>query len=176
MIPRHPEHTSSDPNGAAPSALAEPERSVAGPTAAGRAALDAAQALARKAAAPATLRAYKADWTHYAAWCAEHGFVPVPAAPATVGAYLASLAGTHAPATIRRRLAALGKMHRFNDLPWNTAHRDIQGALSTCRAKESLVLPVLDRRHHRALGRPIARQLVAGVVAIQLEPLGRRGG
>ena len=30
---------------------------------------------------------------------------------------LASLAESHAPATIRRRLAALGKMHRFNDLP-----------------------------------------------------------
>ena len=128
MIPRHPEHVGSDPNGTAPSVLAEPKRSAA-PTAAGQAALDTAQALARKAAAPATLRAYKADWTHYAAWCAGHGFVPVPAAPATVGAYLASLAGTHAPSTIRRRLAALGKMHRFNDLPWNTAHRDIQGPL-----------------------------------------------
>ena len=56
------------------------------PTANGQAALDAARALGRKAAAPATLRAYKADWTHYAAWCAAHGFVPVPAAPATVGA------------------------------------------------------------------------------------------
>jgi integrase len=98
-------------------------------TVAGQAALAAAQALARKAAAPATLRAYKADWTHFAAWCAEHGFVPVPAEPATVGAYLASLAGSHAPTTIRRRLAALGKMHRFNDLPWNPAHRDIQGPL-----------------------------------------------
>ncbi len=155
MIPRHPEHTSSDPNGTAPSALAPLERSVA-PTAAGQAALDAAQALARKAAAPATLRAYKADWTHYAAWCAGHGFVPVPAAPATVGAYLASLAGTHAPATIRRRLAALGKMHRFNDLPWNTAHRDIQGPLQG-----------LLRTHGRpaqkaaALTLPMLRQLLA---------------
>ena len=46
-----------------------------------------------------------------------------------VGAYLASLAETHAPSTIRRRLAALGKMHRFNDLPWNPAHRDIQEPL-----------------------------------------------
>jgi integrase len=53
----------------------------------------------------------------------------VPAAPATVGAYLASLAGSHAPTTIRRRLSALGKMHRFNDLPWNPALRDIQGPL-----------------------------------------------
>jgi integrase len=58
-----------------------------------------------------------------------HGFIPVPAAPATVGAYLASLAATHAPTTIRRRLSALGKMHRFNDLAWNPAHRDIQGPL-----------------------------------------------
>jgi hypothetical protein len=31
--------------------------------------------------------------------------------------------------TIRRRLSALGKIYRFNDLPWNPAHRDIQGPL-----------------------------------------------
>jgi integrase len=99
------------------------------PTASGQAALAAAQALAKKATAPATLRAYKADWTHFSQWCAAHGFIPVPAAPATVGAYLASLAESHAPTTIRRRLSALGKMHRFNDLPWNPAHRDIQGPL-----------------------------------------------
>ncbi len=102
---------------------------VSGPTATGAAALAAAQALASKAAAPATLRAYKADWAHYAAWCAGAGLAPVPAEPATVGAYLASLAETHAPTTVRRRLSAIGKMHRFNDLPWNAAHRDIQGPL-----------------------------------------------
>jgi hypothetical protein len=34
-------------------------------TPAGQAALAAAQAVARNAAAPATLRAYKADWTHF---------------------------------------------------------------------------------------------------------------
>ena len=53
----------------------------------------------------------------------------MPAAPATIGAYLASLAESHAPSTIRRRLSAIGKMHRFNDLPWNAGHRDIQGPL-----------------------------------------------
>jgi hypothetical protein len=96
-----------------------------GATAAGQAALAAAQALARKATAAATLRAYKADWTHFSQWCAAHGFVAVPAAPAVVGAYLASLAGSHAPTTVRRRLSALGKMHRFNDLPWNPARHAI---------------------------------------------------
>ena len=78
--------------------------------AAGQAALAAAQTLARQATAAATLRAYKADWTHFSAWCAAHGFLAAPAAPATVGAYLASLADSHAPTTIRRRLAALGKI------------------------------------------------------------------
>src|ERR1700754_3931942 len=102
---------------------------VPAPTSPGATALAAAQALARLATAAATLRAYKADWTHFSQWCAVHGFVPVPAAPATVGAYLASLADSHAPTTIRRRLAALGKMHRFNDLSWHPAHRDIQGPL-----------------------------------------------
>jgi integrase len=98
-------------------------------TAEGAAALEAAEVLARKASAPATLRAYKADWTHFSDWCMAKGFVPVPAAPEVVGAYLASLAESHAPATIRRRLSALGKMHRYNDLPWNAAHGAIQGPL-----------------------------------------------
>jgi hypothetical protein len=97
--------------------------------AAGQAALAAAQTLARQATAAATLRAYEADWTHFSQWCVAHGFLAAPGAPATVGAYLASLAGSHAPTTIRRRLAALGKMHRFNDLAWNPAHHAIQGPL-----------------------------------------------
>src|SRR6187399_88753 len=71
-----------------------------GPTSAGAAALEAAQALARRSAAPATLRAYRADWQHFSRWCTDAGFVPVPATPEVVGAYLASLAGTHAPTTI----------------------------------------------------------------------------
>ena len=99
------------------------------PRPAAAAALATAQAYALKATAPATLRAYKTDWAHYARWCAATGFTPVPADPATVGAYLASLAETHAPTTIRRRLSAIGKMHRFNDLPWNPGHRDIQAPL-----------------------------------------------
>jgi hypothetical protein len=55
-------------------------------TAAGQAVLAEAQALAKQAAAPATLRTYKADWAHFAAWCDAHGFVPVPADPKTVDA------------------------------------------------------------------------------------------
>jgi hypothetical protein len=56
------------------------------PPDAGKAALTVAEALAKKAAAAATPRAYKTDWKHFSAWRAVRGFVPVPAAPATVGA------------------------------------------------------------------------------------------
>jgi integrase len=120
---------------------------------AGAAALAAAQALAQKATAAATLRAYKADWTHFSQWCAAHGCVAVPAAP---GAYLASLAASHAPATIRRRLSALGKMHRFNDLAWNPAHRDIQGPL-----QGTLRTHARPPQKAAALTLPMLRQLLA---------------
>ena len=138
---------------------ASPDRdipAIPAPTEAGQAALDAARALGRNAAAPATLRAYKADWTHYAAWCAAKGFTPVPAAPAIVGAYLASLKDSHAPTTIRRRLAALGKMHRFNDLPWYPGHRDIQEPLQGLLRQRGR--PV---RKAAALTLPLLRQLLA---------------
>jgi hypothetical protein len=59
---------------------------------------------------------------------------PIPAPP---GAYLASLTDK-APTTVPRRLATLGKMHR-----WNPAHRDIRGPL------DGLL---------RAQGRPVARR------------------
>ena len=117
-----------------------------GLTAAGRAALAVAEEFARHSASPATLRAYRADWAHYTSWCDATGFTPLPAGPAgpagpaAVGAYLASLASlakSHAPSSIRRRLAAIGKAHRFVDLPWNPEHRAIQeplqGALRALR-------------------------------------------
>jgi integrase len=80
----------------------------------------------------------------------------VPAAPATVGAYLASLAGSHAPTKIRRRLSALGKMHRFNDLPWNPALRDIQGPLQGVLRSHGRPVPKA-----AALTLPLLRQILA---------------
>jgi len=124
--------------------MSEPADSGAAtaPISAGQAGLAGAQAMARKAAVAAMPPAYKADWAHYAAWCAQAGFTPAPADPAAVGAYLASLAETHALSTIRRRLSAIGKMHRVNDLPWNPSHRAIQEPL-----QEAL----------RARGRPVQK-------------------
>lgn len=72
-------------------------------------------ALASKA--PNTLRAYDADWRHFTAWCGRRGSTPLPAAPATVAAYLAAHASGSGgvrplqPATMQRRLAAIGAYH-----------------------------------------------------------------
>jgi hypothetical protein len=54
------------------------------------------------------------------------------------------------------RLSALGKMHRFNDLPWNPAHRDIQGPLQgTLRTHGRPV------QKAAALTLPMPRQILA---------------
>jgi integrase len=95
----------------------------------GEAALKTSDDYAKKAASPATLRAYRSDWQHYKSWCEECGFEPTPSSPKTVGAYLASLATTKAPTTIRRRLAAIAKMHKFNNWPWNSSDLYIQDRL-----------------------------------------------
>ena len=76
---------------------------------------DAAAAYARLSLAPATLRAYRADWEDFVQWCRAAGRVPLPAAAETVAAYLASLAATHSRAALERRLAAA---HRLKELPW----------------------------------------------------------
>ncbi|MCE0745068.1 tyrosine-type recombinase/integrase [Acetobacter sicerae] len=95
----------------------------------GRAALAVARAAARDSAAYATLRAYRSDWAHFLAWCEHTGFQALPAQPAAIGAYLASLETDFAPSTIQRRLAAIAKAHRFGGFGWDGGHRDLQGPL-----------------------------------------------
>ena len=93
------------------------------------AALAAAMDFAAAALAPATLRAYRADWSHFLAWCRDAGWAALPAAPETVAAYLASLAATHTNSVLERRLAALSRAHRLAGLDWPRAHPAIRNTL-----------------------------------------------
>jgi site-specific recombinase XerD len=95
-----------------------------------------------RASAEATLRAYRSDWRLFGAWCAENGYSPLPAAPATVAAFLTLLAEAgfapretdgmkhaRAPvplgrATIGRRLAAIVFAHRAAGLEPPTSQPD----------------------------------------------------
>jgi site-specific recombinase XerD len=62
--------------------------------------------------APATLRAYRADWADFTAWCADRGLSPLPAAPETVARYLTDLAGVKATATLQRRITSISQAHQ----------------------------------------------------------------
>lgn len=68
---------------------------------------------ALKAKAANTVRAYRADWRDFAAWCEERGLQPLPAAPETVALYVAHLADAGRKAsTIQRRLSAISQAHQ----------------------------------------------------------------
>jgi integrase len=97
--------------------------------AAAEAALAAARAYARDALAPETKRAYAADWAHFSEWCRGAGCRPLPAAPAAVAAYLASLAGLYSRSALARRLAAIGHAHRLRDLAWSAGHPAVRATL-----------------------------------------------
>src|SRR4029453_11855571 len=60
----------------------------------------------------ATLRAYRADWADFTAWCADRGLSPLPAAPETVARYLTDLAGVKATATLQRRITSISQAHQ----------------------------------------------------------------
>lgn len=64
------------------------------------------------ALAPNSIRAYRADWADFERWCAHHGEPALPASAATMAAYLDARRGRLRAATIRRRAAAIGRMHR----------------------------------------------------------------
>jgi integrase len=67
---------------------------------------------ARAATADNTRRAYRAAWDGFAQWCADKGLDPLPAAPATVGLYLADCAEATKVSTLRLRLAAISQAHK----------------------------------------------------------------
>lgn len=70
-----------------------------------------------RASADATLRAYRADWEQFAAWCIERGHRALPASPAVAAGFLSHLADlSQAKSTIGRKLAAIVFAHRAADL------------------------------------------------------------
>lgn len=65
-----------------------------------------------------TRRGYRSVWTAFTAFCASHDLTPLPAAPATVSAYLVALAQAGAKVrTIAKHLSGIRAAHRAADLP-----------------------------------------------------------
>lgn len=77
-----------------------------------------AQDYVRMARSPRTVRAYASDWRHFSAWCAEQQLERLPATAATVGLYVVAMASDGLkPATIDRRLVAINREHKVNNIP-----------------------------------------------------------
>jgi integrase len=73
---------------------------------------------AEGAYAPATERAYQADFDAFRTWCAVAQLSPLPATPETVATYLRSQAAAgKAVATLRRRAATIARLHTAAGLP-----------------------------------------------------------
>lgn len=92
-------------------------------------ALAKSQAYQDAADAPSTLKAYASDFAHFEAWCKSHGFPAAEPDPAIVGAYLAAAGEGYAPATLRRRVAAIARAFGMAGHPLDTKHPAIRETL-----------------------------------------------
>jgi len=60
-----------------------------------------------------TLRSYRSDFVIFAAWCRAAKVPFLPASPDTVAAHIEDQRARLKPASLKRRLAAIRKLHRL---------------------------------------------------------------
>jgi integrase len=106
--------------------------------------------------AESTLRAYRADFACFYDWCVATSREPLPASPETVAAFIDQDAVKSSPATLRRRLAGIRKVHRLLRLQSPVDDEDV--AIAMRRA-----LRTKPRRQKQALGltRALRDQFIA---------------
>jgi integrase len=115
-----------------------------------------AAGLAEGARAEATRKAYRSDWRQFSGWCAEHGLAELPAAPATVGLYLAAHEMTLSVATLTRRLSSIAVAHRMAGHPMDIKHPAIRDVMRGLRRAKGVA-----QDHAEALTVPLLRRLLA---------------
>lgn len=95
--------------------------------------------------APNTIRAYRSDFRIFEAWCRKEGHAALPASAETVAAFVQAQSENATPATVSRRRAAIGKIHRLMKL--KSPVRDEEVNLATRK-----VFRKKGRRQKQALG------------------------
>jgi len=89
--------------------------------------------------APATIRAFKADFNTFITYCIGHHTNPLPASPSVVSHYIDHLSNcTFTSAYIRRIIVSISSIHKLNRFDDPTKDCDVQLAI---------------RKMHRKLGR-----------------------
>jgi integrase/recombinase XerD len=106
--------------------------------------------------ADSTLCAYRADVETFVSWCERRGRRPLPASPKLLASFVENEAKRCSVATIKRRLAAIGKIHRLMKLENPVENEDVKLALRRALRKKSA-------RPRQALGltRELREQLIA---------------
>jgi len=76
----------------------------------------------RSSKASNTLRAYKADYKDFAAFCIKHGLKSMPSEPKIISLYLTHLSQTSKFSTLKRRLASISVIHKLSGHYIDTKH------------------------------------------------------
>lgn len=97
--------------------------------------MDKARGYVAASKAENTVRAYRSDWRHFAAWCEARGLPTLPAEPDTIALYIADMGGVAKPSTITRRLAAIAKAHQAagHESPCAMRHAAVKEVLAGIR-------------------------------------------
>ncbi len=96
--------------------------------------MQSARTYARASKSTATLRAYATDWRAFEAWCLARGVAALPAAPETAALFLAREADSGLKAaTINRRAAAIGYIHKWDSHPSPTESEHVKAVMRGIR-------------------------------------------
>ena len=97
----------------------------------------AALARLEGAYADSTLRGYRADMTVFEKWCGQARRPALPASPKTVAAFVAHQAKFCSAATLKRRLAAIRKIHKLLRLENPVTDEEVTIAMRRALRKRS---------------------------------------
>ena len=86
--------------------------------------------------ADSTLRAYRTDALSFVNWCDNRKLTSFPATPEVLSTYIADISEHYASSTIKRRLAAIGKIHRLMKFENPTSDEEVKLAIRRALRKK----------------------------------------
>lgn len=131
--------------------------------------------------ADSTLRAYRADIKSYETWCEQNNLLAFPGKPKHLSAFIKHEAEHCAASTIRRKLAAIGKIHRLMKFDNPVMEEDVKLALrremrkKTTRPKQALgITRDIRDRLIKACDSSLAGKRDKAIIALGYDTLARR--
>lgn len=131
--------------------------------------------------ADSTLKAYRVDVKTFVGWCEERGRKPFPASPKLLASFIENEARRCSVATIKRRLAAIGKIHSLLKLDNPVAveevklalRRELRNKLARPRQALGLTLELRDQLIN-ACEDTLAGKRDSAILAVGYDTLARR--